>query len=81
MADLPIGLALKQVRNHRRLSQSQLASRMDCEQSFITKIESGVGYPQIETLIRFSIALRIDVWRIVRHACKLQREMEGRGAA
>lgn len=81
MADLPIGLALKHVREHRRLSQSDLARRMECEQSFVNRIERGNGYPQLGTLINFSIALRIDVWRIVRHACKLQREMERNGTA
>jgi transcriptional regulator with XRE-family HTH domain len=70
-----ISHAIKSARIHQRLSQKQLAEKMGMNRSNLSRYEN--GYPMtLGTLQRFSASLEIPMWRIVRYAEKLQRQME-----
>lgn len=80
MADLPIGAAVKGVRLQRGMSQNDVARAMGCPQAYISRIENGHTLPMMDQLARLAVALRIELWRLVRHAERLQAKLEDRAA-
>jgi transcriptional regulator with XRE-family HTH domain len=76
MADFPIGLAVRGVRMHRRLSQLQVAERMGCQRTYISKVERASHLPNLEQIVRLADAMGIEVWKLIRFGQKLRDEME-----
>lgn len=74
--DIPIGTAIANVRSHRGLSQGDVAKRMACANSYVSRIENGRGVPQMDQFIRFAEALQISPWKLLRYACRLHRQIE-----
>ena len=54
-----VGVALREFRHQRGLSQDELADRMDLSTPYISMLESGKRYPSIEMLIRIAVALDV----------------------
>lgn len=69
---IPIGLAIKYVREQRGLSIGRVAIRMKCHASYVYKVESGYNYPTLESIDRVSRAIDIEPWKLVRLACKMR---------
>lgn len=55
------GLKVKIVREHRKLSQSQLAEMVDIADNTMSNIETGKNYPHINTIIAISKALDVSL--------------------
>lgn len=58
-APTPFGIALRGVRQRRRLSQSKLSEMLDCDHSYISRLEVGSRFPSREFVERLIAALRI----------------------
>lgn len=71
----PIGRAIRAVRMHRNLTQSQVAHRMGTVRPYITKIETAVCQPSMESFIRIADALEIEPYKLLRFAMK--QELSG----
>jgi transcriptional regulator with XRE-family HTH domain len=76
MVDLPIGIAVCKVRASRRLAQKQVADRMGCKRTYISKVENGVASPALEQFVRICNAMRVEPWRVLRFTCKLKVRIE-----
>lgn len=59
-----IGIAVKQLRIERRLSQEQLARKMRTARPQVTRLESGISNPSLQTIERAALALGIDITEI-----------------
>jgi transcriptional regulator with XRE-family HTH domain len=76
MADLPVGIAVKRVREHRGMRKCDLSIASGLTRQYIWKVESGFVQPHIETLDSLAIGLNIELWKLLRFAQKLRKEME-----
>jgi len=76
MADLPVGVAVKIIREHFKLTQAQVADRMGCPRTYISKVENGHAVPQIDQLMRLAHSMQIEGWRLLRYIEKLKKQME-----
>jgi transcriptional regulator with XRE-family HTH domain len=65
---VPIHLAIRSARKHAGLSQRQLALRIGCPRTWISKIEIGMSVPTITSLLRIAKAIGIEAWRLLRCA-------------
>jgi len=66
MPDLEIADAVRELRQRRHLSQSQLAQRMQVPRSYISKIENRRTNPSLISLERLADALNVDVSCLLR---------------
>ncbi len=55
------GVKLKQLRQHRELSQPELADAAQIEQSYLSKLENGRSLPSAEVLARLMTALNLTM--------------------
>jgi transcriptional regulator with XRE-family HTH domain len=76
MADVPVGVVVRAVRERRGYSQNYLAKRIGCNRMFVLKVEHDKHSIQIDTLMRFAAALDIEGWRLLRYAEKLKNQTE-----
>jgi len=67
---IPIGKVLERARELKGLSRPELADMAGFNRSLVYKIESGARSPHLETLEKFSNALGIPVWQLVKIAQK-----------
>lgn len=51
------GSVLKEVRNHRKISQSELANLAELDRTYISLLERGLRQPTIETVFKLAEAL------------------------
>ena len=56
-----IGSRIRQIRNDCRMSQEDLAFQADLTTSYLSQIESGKRNPSLETLLRLSSALHVEL--------------------
>lgn len=56
-----MGRNIERLRRRQRLSQDDLADRLDVEQSYISKIELGKRSPSLKTMCRIAEALNVDI--------------------
>jgi len=56
-----IGSRLKMLRQYHRLSQKELAEKMDCSQQFISKYENGMHSMSVDLLLDFCDVLNVDL--------------------
>lgn len=68
-----IPTTLRRARKKARVTQSQLASRLGCQRTWVSKIENGVCEPTIQSLIRIGDALGIPAWNLL---WKVQERMK-----
>lgn len=56
-----VALRIKTIRKRRKLTQEQLAERIDRSVDAISNLERGISLPSFETLERFATALDVPV--------------------
>ena len=56
-----IGLKVKTIREHRKISQAKLAEKVNISDNTLSNIETGKYYPRVETLISLSNALDVSL--------------------
>jgi transcriptional regulator with XRE-family HTH domain len=61
-----IGLAIKMARESKGISQNELVERMNTTRLYVRTAEQGHMAFNVETLLRFSIALEIQAWKLLR---------------
>lgn len=76
MADIQIGLAIRNIRINKGLTQLQVAERMGVARTYVIKIEKAQHSPLMEQFVRFADALEEDPGEILTYARRLQREAE-----
>jgi transcriptional regulator with XRE-family HTH domain len=76
MTDLPIGIAVCKVRAFKRMTQQQVAERMSCKRTYISKIESGCTKPAMEQFVRICDAMEVEPWKVLKFTCKLKDQIE-----
>lgn len=59
------GQALKLARMRQGLNQKELAQKLDCDASFISRLESSQRLPSVDTLKTLSCALGISIDELV----------------
>ncbi len=66
----PIDLAstIKLLRLTMRMSQSDLARRLHCPRTYISKVERGHNIPNVATIYKFEKALGVPAWIIITFA-------------
>jgi transcriptional regulator with XRE-family HTH domain len=72
---LDVARAVRDIRRSRKLSQRQLAGRMQVPRTYISKIENGKAIPTLGSLERLAAALDVDVAQLVRDG-RSRREEE-----
>jgi len=74
---IDVASAVKQIRTSRRLSQRQLAGRMQVPRTYISKIENGKATPTLSSLERLANALEVSVCLLLQDSrCHNERESE-----
>lgn len=74
-----LGQNIEALRTEKGLSQAQLASQAQIPRSTLTNIESGVGNPSLNNLIRISLALGVSVEELLsrpRPECLLVKALD-----
>lgn len=59
---------LRQEREKRGLSMNLVAERAGLSQQMVSYVEREMRNPTLETLLRISAALEIDLWKVMRRA-------------
>jgi transcriptional regulator with XRE-family HTH domain len=65
---IQVARAVRNIRRERRLSQRQLAGRMQVPRTYISKIENGKAVPTLSSLERLAQALEVDICALLRDA-------------
>ena len=75
-----LGKNVKFYRNHRGLSQSELANKAELSVTFLSNIERGIMFPKVETLSRLTTSLEVEVYELFKTDIvdKDQKEMMNR---
>lgn len=63
-----IAQSLRQEREKRRISMNALAERAGLSQQMISYVERELRNPTLETLLRMSAALEVDLWKLIKRA-------------
>jgi len=65
-----ISQLLKEERLRQNLSMNALASSAGLSQQMVSYVERGMRKPTLDTIVRMSLALNVDLARIVRESFK-----------
>jgi transcriptional regulator with XRE-family HTH domain len=65
---VPIHLAIRAARKHYGLSQGQLALRIGCPRTWVSKVETGRATPTMTSFLRVAKAMGIEGWKLLRCA-------------
>lgn len=68
--DAAIAQAFKKERLNQKLSMSAVAERAGLSQQMISYVERGIRKPTLDTAFRISVALDVDLWKIIKAASK-----------
>lgn len=68
MSDIPIGRAVRHVRNMRQLSQSQLAILSGIGRTSLIQVERGKSSPGLRTIAQLATALQIQPYKLLKLA-------------
>jgi transcriptional regulator with XRE-family HTH domain len=60
---MAIGLRIRQIREQKGMSQGDIEETTGMLRSYVSRVENGHTVPSLETLERFSAALRVPVYR------------------
>lgn len=55
---------IKVYRKKRNLTQAKIASKTEVSQSYISKLEKGIGNPSIDQIIKIAKILNIDPYKL-----------------
>jgi transcriptional regulator with XRE-family HTH domain len=66
-----IGATIRVLRKERRLTQSQLASKIRISRPSVTKLENGKAVPSLAKLQQVTAALGIDIAEVFLHIRRL----------
>jgi transcriptional regulator with XRE-family HTH domain len=69
-----ISEALKEARLRKKLSMSAVAERAGISQQMVSYVERGIRKPTVDTVFRISVALEVDLGRIIKSATKRMGE-------
>lgn len=58
------GIRMKSLRENKGWTQEVLAERMDISTHYISSIERGKENPTFDMLMKFSAALKVDMWEL-----------------
>ena len=72
---LPISLAVRRARRLANLSQRQLALKLECPRTWISKIETEHAVPTLASLLRIADALNVEGWKLVKWAEEEQERL------
>ncbi len=64
-----IGHAIKTIREKRKISQTQLAKRVDVTQAFLSLVEKGTREPSLDTVKKISAQLNVPQQVLMLLAC------------
>ncbi len=59
-----LGLKIKEVRKQRKLTQEQLAEKLNLDVGYISKLEVGRNFPTIGTLEKIASALDVELYEL-----------------
>lgn len=76
MADIQVGLAIRLVREEKKLSQTEVGDKMGTTRCYISKIENSRAMPNLAQFVRFADALEVEPERLLKFARHLQRKVE-----
>ncbi|HEX3437876.1 MAG TPA: helix-turn-helix transcriptional regulator [Pseudacidobacterium sp.] len=71
---LEVARAVRDIRRARKLSQRQLAGRMQVPRTYISKIENDKAMPTLSSLARLANALEVDICALLRDARSRRQE-------
>ena len=71
---LQVARAVRDIRRGRKLSQRQLAARMQVPRTYISKIENAKAVPTLSSLERLASALEVDICNLVHDARSRRHE-------
>lgn len=74
--DIQVGLAIKMVRQEKKLSQGQIGRKMGTTRCYVSKIENSHSLPNLAQFVRFADALEVEPDRLLKFARHLQRKLE-----
>ena len=57
----------------RQISMTQIAQQAGLSQQMISYVERGMRNPTLDTLLRISSVLRVDLWKIIKAASEQQK--------
>ncbi len=61
-----IGLNIKKQRMEAKISQEELAARINADQAYISRLEAGSKNPTLTTLQSIAEALNIDIEQLIK---------------
>ena len=64
---------LKAERMRRQISMTQIAQQSGLSQQMISYVERGMRNPTLDTLLRISAVLRVDLWKIIKAASEQEK--------
>lgn len=64
---------LKEERMRRQISMTQVAQQSGLSQQMISYVERGMRNPTLDTLLRISAVLRVDLWKVLKTASEQQK--------
>lgn len=70
---LQIAYALRELRQNKGLSQEELSSLAGLDRTYISMLERGKRKPSLETIAKFSSALSMQPWELVKAICQHPR--------
>ena len=59
-----LGLKIKEVRKQRKLTQEQLAEKLNLDVGYISKLEVGRNFPTIGTLEKIASVLGVELYEL-----------------
>ncbi len=67
---MSLGIALKQLRTKKKMTQVELSDEFQCSRSYLSEIESDLKYPAIEFLKKYSLFFGVRISKIFQIAEK-----------
>jgi len=61
-----LGLALREIRQARKLSQEELAFQCNLDRTYISLIERGIRSPTVRTVVKLAEVLKVSPSEIIR---------------
>jgi transcriptional regulator with XRE-family HTH domain len=68
MNERGFGQAVKEIREHQKISQEELAFRADLHRTYISQIERGLKSPSLRTVQQIADAFQIDIIKLLQRA-------------
>jgi transcriptional regulator with XRE-family HTH domain len=56
-----LGLRIKEIRQHRKISQDKLSEKLDIDPKYLSRIEVGKATPSLDLLVKTASILNVEV--------------------